>query len=597
MEVKKASIILLVFSMVVMLVFTRCANTARGPSGGPIDSIPPIPLLSNPPDKSTNFKGELVQVVFNEYLRLKDANKNFTISPPMAVAPIYRTKGKTVRVEFLDSLKKNTTYILDFGNSITDLNEGNPIEGYGLTFSTGSTLDSATIRGRVIDAFSLEPVEGSMVFLYEENVDSLPYLRVPDAIARVSPEGFFVARGLKEIPYKLVAVEDKNRNSKYEPGGEKIGFIEGMVPAVVSNDTMTVVDYGKDSVSSFNDFLKLGLFAENMKKQNLESYKREEERRVVFTFAQRNPEIVSLEFDGINSDEIFKEESFWRDTLTYWFASDSVPINLLANITYIRPDSLNNLVPFETELKFDEFKDKTEPEQNTRGRRNRDKEDEKQKEIPKIKVDLQVNQDRVVESGVTMKLSAPLTMLDTTKFHLYKFRDLRDTIKTEIPFMLSPDPQRLCYYTIHAAWETSESYQIEIDSLAMTDVYKPQNARIEKRFDTPNEVRYSTLLFTAANVTTPYIAQLLSGKKVVQEKYFSEDGVVKFLFIQPGEYGIRLIKDINGNKHWDGGSYLDRRQAEPVIVLRMEDGTFAIKLRQNSEHDLNVLDMQQHFSE
>lgn len=579
-----------------MLVFTRCASTSRGPSGGPIDSLPPIPLFTNPKNGATQFNGKLIEVGFNEYLKLKDANKNFSISPPMAIAPIFRTKGKTVRVEFQDTLRPNTTYFIDFGNSITDLNEGNPLESFNFTFSTGAVLDSATIRGRVVDAFSLEPVENSMVFLYEENADSLPYLRLPDAIARVSPEGFFIARGLKEIPYKLIAVEDKNRNHKYDPGSEKIGFMDGMISAEHSTDTLTVNDYGRDSTSSFSDFLKIGLFAENMRKQNLESSEREEERRVVLTFAQRNPEIVSLTFDGIDASEILKEESFFRDTLTYWFSSDTVPKALTGSITYMRPDSLNNIVPFEAPLKFEVFKGTDEADKNQARRRNRDSKDEENKETPVLKVDVQVNPDRVVEDGITIKLPAPLIMLDSTKFQLYKFRDLRDTVKTAIPFTLSRDPRGLLYYNIHADWITSEAYQLVIDSLAMTDIYRLHNDKIERRFETPNEAKFSTLLFTATNVSAPYIVQLLSGKKVVQERFFSEDGVVRFSFMPPGKYKIRFIYDENGNKRWDGGGFLDRRQPEAVLFLRMNDGTFELELKQNWEMDLGEIDMLYQFN-
>lgn len=572
---------------------------SRGPSGGPIDSLPPVPLYTNPQFGATQFNGKLIEIGFDEYVKIKDANKNFTISPPMAINPTYRTKSKTVRVEFQDTLKPNTTYFIDFGNSVTDLNEGNPLESFNFTFSTGATLDSASIRGRVVDAFSLKAVENAMVFLYEENIDSLPYLRLPDAIARVSAEGFFVAKGLKEIPYKLVAVEDKNQNSKYEPGGEKIGFLDEMIYAVNASDTMTVSDYGRDSTSSFSDFLKVGLFSENMKKQNLESFEHKEERKAVLMFAQRNPEIVSLTFDGIDSTEIIREESYWKDTLTYWFTSDTIAKTLTGSITYMRPDSLNNIVPFETPLKFDILKgadDKGESgQQSNRGRRDRDKEDELKKETPTIKLNLIVSQDRVVEDGVTLQVPAPLTMLDSTKFHVYKFRDMRDTVKEEIPFTLSPDSRGLCYYKIQAAWETTEAYQIVIDSLAMTDIYRLNNAYTEKRIETPNEARYSMLSLKVSNVSGSYIAQLISGDNIVQEKDFAEDSDVVFSFVNPGKYSLRLIHDVNSNKRWDGGSYLDHLQPEPVLFLRMADGTYEVELRANWENEL-VIDIGQQFN-
>jgi hypothetical protein len=129
----------------------------------------------------------------------------------------------------------------------------------------------------------------------------------------------------------------------------------------------------------------------------------------------------------------------------------------------------------------------------------------------------------------------------------------------------------------------------------MTDIFRYSNKKIEKRFETPNEARYSVLTLKASNVSGSYIAQLISKDKVVQEKDFAENGDVKFSFITPGKYSLRLIHDENGNKRWDGGSYLARRQPEPVLFLRMKNGTFEEDLRPNWDVDWEI-DIAQQFS-
>lgn len=580
---KNTAIYLLVFLAASLLVFIRCANVSRGPSGGPKDTIPPIVLKTTPPNGATNFSGKRVEVVLNEYPKLKDPQKQFIISPPMSPNPIYRTKGKGVIVEFQDSLRSNTTYHLDFGSSITDNTEGNALEDFSLTFSTDSTINIGRIKGRTLDAYSLEPIEDVMIFVYEKDIDSLPFTSLPDGLARTSKKGFFIADRLKQQPYKLVAVEDKNNNHKYEPGMEKVGFVDSMVNAVnASKDSTNLSYYEKDSIQTFPELPIIRLFMENTRKQYLDRYTQPEERKVVLAFVQRNPIIESLVFQGIDSSQLIVEKTFWGDTLTYWLKADSIPRELKANITYLRPDSLDNIVPFSTELKFPERKPK--PVSQKDSRQNKEKEEEK----PTLKVDVNTNQNLVTEKGVTIKVAAPLISLDTTKIGLYKFRDMRDTVKSKVPLQLTSDSTGICYFNVQTKWQTSEAYELVILPSAFTDIYKLENDSIVRRIETPNENKFSILTFDFSNVSKSYIVEILKEKRVVQQRAFSSNGKVTFSFLAPGEYRVRLIEDLNGNQRWDEGSYLGKRQPERVAFIQVTGGGDVFNLRTNWENEFSV---------
>jgi hypothetical protein len=50
----------------------------------------------------------------------------------------------------------------------------------------------------------------------------------------------------------------------------------------------------------------------------------------------------------------------------------------------------------------------------------------------------------------------------------------------------------------------------------------------------------------------------------LQEKYKDTDGVIKFDYLSPGKYKMKVIYDGNGNKKWDTGEWGLRKQPEKV---------------------------------
>ena len=139
-----------------------CAQVVT-PTGGSKDSEPPVIKLSKPENFSTNFKNKNVSITFDEYIQLKDLNKSLIISPPMEEKPMIRVKGKTLNINFDSFLKDSTTYNLYFGNALQDFNEGNPYLNFQYVFSTGSYIDSLSIKGKILNAFDLVSVEDVFV--------------------------------------------------------------------------------------------------------------------------------------------------------------------------------------------------------------------------------------------------------------------------------------------------------------------------------------------------------------------------------------------------------------------------------------------------
>src|SRR5687768_9401021 len=126
-----------------------CANIIP-PTGGPIDSLPPVLIEANPKDSTLNFKSNRIVLTFDEYVDLKEVQNNLLFTPLFETVPVVEVKLKQVTVRIRDTLEPNTTYTFDFGNAITDVNENNPYKYYTYTFSTGPYIDSLRLNGRVL---------------------------------------------------------------------------------------------------------------------------------------------------------------------------------------------------------------------------------------------------------------------------------------------------------------------------------------------------------------------------------------------------------------------------------------------------------------
>ena len=144
---------LLPFFILIFLSLFRCANMAR-PTGGPKDSIPPKILSETPPNFTRNFDAKQIVLQFDEYIKLTNQNKEFSISPDLDKQPEYKVRKKSLHIILPDSLEKNTTYTINFGKGLVDYNEGNPIVNYNYVFSTGPELDSLSVAGSVKNAFT-----------------------------------------------------------------------------------------------------------------------------------------------------------------------------------------------------------------------------------------------------------------------------------------------------------------------------------------------------------------------------------------------------------------------------------------------------------
>ena len=596
--------------MVVALCIYACAN--RGyPEGGPKDETPPQVVEEVPLSYTTNFKAKRVNIYFDEFVQLNDINNKFIFSPPVKKDPKVSLKGKYVQVAIPDSLRENTTYSLDFADAIVDNNESNPLGFYRYVFSTGERIDTLELGGTVVNAESYEPVMGVLVALYEKSGDSIPLKELPDYIARTDSSGNFRLTNLREGHYRVMAIEDANRDKMYTPESEMFAWMDTTVFPVVEPatrvDTFHVIEkiveadtILRDSIVR-TDYLAYGpsnlylrLFLEKLTQLYLVEDDRKEREQLNFIFSipgENGLEVTlwdTLATEPLPQDWYFKEHSAGNDTLTLWIKDSTVYKKDTLNVilSYMRSDSTGQWERYSDTARYT-FRAKEKKEGKSK------KKDEDAPKVEFLEIKSNISGDLDLGARLYLEFSRPIN-----KSTLDSIRVLEkvDTVYQLIPFQVVEDSLRVRRVFVDAAWKAGGEYQLQIDSATIYDIYGRFNDKLEKKFKVRTEEYYGKIMVNVRGVDCPTIVQLYkaengkseNGKRtynIVQSKVVEQDGEVVFPLLPEGKYCVRAILDRNGNGVWDTGLYLKHRQPEEIVYLR---GEIAVKQNFDVEQDFDI---------
>ena len=591
------------------LLLASCANRGQGPQGGPRDSIPPVVMKETPLNGTLNFTGKEIVVQFDEYIQLDDVQKNVLISPPQQTPPEVKAIGKKLSVVFQEDLIDSTTYTLDFGPAICDYNEKVPLEGYVFSFSTGDVIDSLAISGKLYDAATLNPMPFVMVGIHRNLSDSalstIPFTR----ITRTDSEGNFIIHNIHAGTYRLYALNDISRDYIYQPG-EALAYADSLiVPScrieehtdtiwkdtlgidLLTGDTLftRLVDstYTHQVTHFYPDSLILWCFEESKQRRYFQRVFREEQHvfSLVFSAPQDTLPIIRAlrpsEVDSLGNDSSWVDflqysmlqASFNKDTLTFWL-TDSLAIgmdSIYLQMQYKVTDSLYNLVDkIDTVLAVYRHPRLSEKARETyeRNKRNR-------------KLELKTNASSKFEIYDTIRvLSAfPIDSLNDNMFHLWQ---KVDTILKPMALKLEKKDSMGMEVYVMAKLLPEASYQLKIDSAACIDIYGICNDSIETTLKLKSKEEYSSLTVKLEAFDSLARIQLLNDKdEVIRELPATEDGV-KFEYLAPTTYYLRLYIDLDGDGKWTTGDWLLKRQPEPIYYFPKK-----LKLRANWDFEEN----------
>ena len=205
-----------------------CAQIGS-PTGGLKDSIAPVLVKATPAINTLNFKGNRITLTFNEYVEVIEAQNNVIVSPLQKSNPTVNFTLKTISIKLRDSLLPNTTYSIQFGSAIRDINEGNVYPNFTYVFSTGNIIDSLKLQGKVILAETGQTDSTINVVLYRNTSDTAVQKLKPDYMAKLKTDGSFIFNNLPAGNFKVYALKDADGNKFYSAKTEMFGYLDSSV--------------------------------------------------------------------------------------------------------------------------------------------------------------------------------------------------------------------------------------------------------------------------------------------------------------------------------------------------------------------------------
>ena len=569
--------------------FTRCASVGT-PTGGPKDSLPPVIVGVAPADYSTHFKSDKILIEFDEYVQLKDLQKELYTSPAMKRKPVATLRGKAVQIQIKDdSLLPNTTYAVEFGSSVSDNNEDNPLHGLRYVFSTGDEIDSLMMSGYTEESEKADSLGRTFIYFFEadsvpapEEYDSVMFKYKPAKIARSQKNGIFVAQNLRPVPYRVYAFYDSNDNGAYEPSIDKVGFLEGTYNPAEMPPFAIWYDSVRRYVSA-DPQLYFRLFTDvSFRRQSLQEAKRTDRHKAMLYFSAARPDIRRIAFEGIGPEQIITESaSRNRDTLALWFAaeSDIMPDTLRGEITYMRHDTLNVLREVTEPLELPWRRVETREQERERLREERAKARAEaegrvwRSTAPSAfrMIDFAASAEVNPERDLPLEFATPLTRFDSAAVELLSWSERGDTVRERATFV--PDSANVRKWRLRSRWTPERRYRLFIPADALADIAGEGNDSISAALTVADIEKFATLKVEVIprEAGAKYILQAVdANNRLLSEVRGAGEGVHTINYIPAGDMRLRIIEDVNGNGEWDAGNLVERRQSERAEFYKNE---------------------------
>ena len=590
----------IILSIVSILIYS-CANVSA-PTGGPRDKTPPAIVKQTPENGTTNFREKQIRIWFDEFVHVSGLNDQFISSPPLKKTPKYILKGKSVVFTIQDTLQENTTYNLNFGNSVSDITENNPYKNLHIAFSTGPYIDSLSISGKAIFAKDLKPAEDCLILLYEDSYfyDSIPYLELPSYIGKTDKTGNFRIDYIKTGKYFVFGIIDKNKNRLFDLPEENICFLDSFITPrieyIVKTDTVKIVSdtlsndsLNTDSVKIVSDTIQvykpdsllLYVFEQENHIQYLTKSVRENRFKLNFIFNDALNE--DFRIFGINYDINNKyqtELSVTKDTLTVWLTDSNIyKIDTLRiGLQYLATDTMQQLSSFTDTIKMVYRKKKTAKKKKNKHKNPAIKKNTEN--LLEITFNLKSGGKLDLNARLNFEVQQPVVEIDTSLLHLFK---KKDTLLIPVSYKIQQDSTLKRRYFVDFDLKEETQYQLKADSGAIKSIYGKTNEDIILNFGTKSLSSYGNLSISVDSVEFPVVIQMLNAQgKVYKERYLSQKGKVLFDYLQPGVYKLKMILDKNKDGKWTTGDYLKKRQAEKIEYYFQD-----VKIRENWDNEIN----------
>ncbi len=510
------------YSSLCILLFWACAAQGKL-TGGDEDIFPPkVRKEKSTPNFQTNFFPDKIKLEFDEFITLSNPLKEIAISPPLQKIPKFTARGKTLEITFPEDekLKSDATYSINFGSAIKDLREGNVLKNYSYVFSTGDYLDSLSISGKVLDAFTKAPLEDVIVMLYDQLSDSIIYKERPFYFAKTSKKGTFNINNIKNDSFRIFALKDQNLNYILDQEGESLAFLDSLIILTDSSNTT----------------FELELFDISFPPKIIETNV-SPEGKVVLAFSQKIESMPELQF----SKDLDYTSVIESDSLRIWY--DTTGINTFQ--IYTLGDTL-----------------KVKPKKK------------KRKTPYSITIDKSKTTSQIVGSdSFKISFNYPIVRLEKDSIRL------RDTSEILVDFAATVLKDRRTL-AISSDFKKDIPYYLEIPDSTIFSYNGITHDSLDSRFTVLGPEKLGTINITFEDIPSDSRVVFILLDK--EEELFktvvnAEQNIVSIPNLIPKTYDFYLLEDTNGNGKWDTGDYSKKRQAEKITKSPLE------KLRENWE--------------
>ncbi len=515
-----------IYILLTFLIIYSCA-VASNPTGGPEDEYPPEILKYSLENESKNVPVDIdqIKIEFDEYIKLSDATNQIVISPPMDIIPTFSPLGypqKYLTIKFNESLKENTTYSINFGQSIEDNNEGNKLSNFQYVFSTGETIDSLTFSGKINDIKSLEFDDKVYVGLYKIDkyyTDSTIFKHKPYYVTRPDSLGNFKFNYLHEGKYFLMGSSDGNHNLKYDPVIDKLAF---------QNEYITLPSLENPSLKLFKEKDKFAIKSPSYKEWG----------KVIFEFLG-NPVNVKVKNRSNEYAEGLEIPSKTRDSLIYWFkplAKDTLKESKKDTMSFFvfNNDEVKDTITFKKKIRF---------------------------RVKKLKMELLRSEDDF--STLDFLSETPITVVDK-KF----IKVLKDS--TKIDFNIVQEDNKPYSFGIDFKKKFEGNYKIDMFPGAVKDFFDETIDTVSYNQRVLKEQDYANLEIAIKNKPESKFWLHLLENKVIKREVYTDENIINIKAIKPGTYTLQMIIDYNNNGVWDTGDYLNKIQPERYLFNQDE---------------------------
>lgn len=493
--------------MLMSMLLYGCAQQLESLHGGDKDTTPPVLQVEESfGDRTLRFEKQNIELFFDEYIQVKNPVKEVVITPPLTYLPRVKSRGKKLILAFDEKevLRDSTTYTIDFGKSIVDLNEGNPLSNLRMTFSTGDYIDSMRVSGKLHYADREEISANTIVAFYLDHQDSIVVKDKPLYFTRPDKEGVFDIQNMKVATYKVVAFDDVNLNLKYDEVSEAIGFIDSLV--TIADDTTDV----KLDITLSGPPQELKLISGKGKKFG----------KVDLLYNMRVEELPMISA----SQDVALYPRISKDSVLVYYRTELDSFELYANLDTVQikvPDTLSR--PRELVLSSASG-DLISPLDAYVIRSN----------LPIEKV----NKDSIILTDTSGAILPIEVVLGESKFDLQIKYDWLDTAI----YNLSLRPAAL----VDLYGNKSDSLDLQVQALARSNLGSVQ------------------VVLPLADSTKQYILEMYDKKRLMHRVIIppQDTFVWQVDSIPSKNYRLEVLEDKNGNGKWDPANYWQKTQAE-----------------------------------